>query len=42
VVAWLTAASGSPLAPAWYMSAALVVGLCGMLLTRETAPVKLR
>ena len=42
VVAWLTAVSGSPLAPAWYMSAALLVGLCGMLLTRETAPIKLK
>jgi MHS family citrate/tricarballylate:H+ symporter-like MFS transporter len=42
VVAWLTAVSGSPLAPAWYMCAALLVGLCGMLLTRETAPIKLK
>ena len=41
VATWLTAASGSPLAPSWYMCGALLVGLCGMLLTRETAPIKL-
>jgi hypothetical protein len=32
--------TGSPLAPAWYMSGALAVGLTGMALMRETAPVK--
>ncbi len=40
VVAWLTAVSGSPLAPSWYMCGALVVGVCGMVLMRETAPIK--
>ena len=40
VVAWLTDVSGSPLAPSWYMCGALVVGMCGMILMRETAPVK--
>lgn len=40
VVAWLTDVSGSPLAPSWYMCSALVVGICGMILMRETAPVK--
>lgn len=37
---WLIAVTGSPIAPAWYMSAALLVGLAGMLGMRETAPVK--
>jgi MFS family permease len=40
VVAWLTEVSGSPLAPSWYMCGALLVGICGMVLMRETAPVK--
>ena len=42
MVTWLIAVTGSPLAPAWYMSGALVIGLCGMLAVRETAPIKLR
>jgi MHS family citrate/tricarballylate:H+ symporter-like MFS transporter len=40
MVAWLTKVTGSPLAPAWYMSGALVIGLFGMLAMKETAPVK--
>ena len=40
VVAWLTEVSGSPLAPSWYMCGALLVGICGMMLMRETAPVR--
>jgi MFS family permease len=40
VVTWLTAATGSPLAPAIYMCAALALGLIGMFAMRETAPVK--
>ena len=40
VVTWLMEVTGSPLAPAWYMSAALLVGLAGSLGMRETAPVK--
>ena len=40
VVAWLTEFSRSPLAPGWYMSAALVLGLAGIAGMRETAPVK--
>jgi MHS family citrate/tricarballylate:H+ symporter-like MFS transporter len=40
MAAWLTKVSGSPLAPAWYMSGALVVSLCGMVAMRETAPVR--
>ena len=38
VVAWLTRATGSPLAPAWYMSGAAAVGLAVMLRLKETAP----
>ena len=40
VVASLTAATGSPLAPAWYMCGALAIGVCAMVAVRETAPVK--
>jgi MFS family permease len=40
VVVWLTDYSGSPLAPAWYMSGALVIGVAAMLAVRETAPIK--
>lgn len=40
VVTWLTAVTASPLAPAWYMCGALLVGLCAMLAVRESAPVK--
>jgi MFS transporter, MHS family, citrate/tricarballylate:H+ symporter len=41
VVTWLIDVTGSPLAPAWYMSGALLLGLAGMIGMRETAPVKL-
>ena len=40
VVTWLIRLTGSPLAPACYMAAALVLGLTGMALMRETAPVR--
>ena len=40
VVAWLTDVSGSELAPAWYMCAALAMGVCAMVAIRETAPIK--
>jgi MFS family permease len=40
VVAWLIHVSGNPLAPAWYLLFAGVVGLVAMSLMRETAPVK--
>ncbi|HEY2446999.1 MAG TPA: MFS transporter [Rhizomicrobium sp.] len=39
VVAWLIARTGNPLAPAWYLMAAIVVGLLTMLAFPETAPV---
>jgi MFS family permease len=40
VVTWLTEVTGSPLAPAGYMCAALALGVCCMLTLRETAPIK--
>jgi MFS transporter, MHS family, citrate/tricarballylate:H+ symporter len=40
VAAWLTEVTGSPLAPAWYMCGALMVGLAAMFSVRESAPVK--
>jgi MFS transporter, MHS family, citrate/tricarballylate:H+ symporter len=33
--------TGSPLAPGWYMSGALLLGLAGMIGIRETVPIKL-
>jgi MFS family permease len=42
IVTWLIAATDSPLAPAWYMTGAMVVGIIGMAMMRETAPVKSR
>jgi MHS family citrate/tricarballylate:H+ symporter-like MFS transporter len=41
VVSWLIHVSGNPLAPAWYLLLAGVVGLIAMSLMRETAPVKI-
>jgi MFS transporter, MHS family, citrate/tricarballylate:H+ symporter len=40
VVTWLIAVTGAPMAPAWYMTGAMIFGLIGMLAMRETAPVK--
>lgn len=40
VIAWLTKLTASPLAPAWYMTVAAVLGLAAMLTARETAPAK--
>ena len=37
VATWLIAATGSKLAPAWYLVAAAAVALVAMLLARETA-----
>jgi MFS family permease len=39
VVAWLTGVTGDPLAPAWYMLVAALLGLVAMSLARETAPI---
>ena len=40
VVTWLIDATGSALAPAWYMSGAILVGLAAMIAMRESAPVR--
>ena len=40
VINMLTVATGSALAPAWYIMAALAVGASAAMLIRETAPVK--
>jgi MFS family permease len=39
-ITWLIKATGNPLAPAWYWTAALVVGIAAMCATRESAPRK--
>ncbi|HEY6454886.1 MAG TPA: MFS transporter [Steroidobacteraceae bacterium] len=39
IIAWLIGRTGSALVPAWYMEAAIAVGLCAMAAVRETAPV---
>lgn len=39
VVAWIIRATGNPLAPAWYMLAAVTIGLTAMVWLPETAPV---
>lgn len=38
VATWLIGVLATPLAPAWYMAAAMLLGLLGMLALRETAP----
>ena len=40
VITWLLKKTGDPLMPAYYWSAALVVGLIAMALVKESAPVK--
>ena len=42
VVTWLIHATGSSLAPAWYMAGAAAIGLIAMCSARETAPVRLQ
>lgn len=37
---WLIKVTGSPMAPAWYMTTAVVVGLVAMMLMKESAPVR--
>jgi len=37
---WLIKVTGNPLAPAWYWTGAAVLGLVGVLATRESAPCK--
>ena len=40
VVTWLLHVTGNPLAPAWYLLLAAIVGLFAMSLMPETAPIK--
>jgi MHS family citrate/tricarballylate:H+ symporter-like MFS transporter len=40
IVSWLIVATGSPLAPAWYMMTAVGIGFAAMIAMRETAPVR--
>jgi MFS family permease len=40
IIKWLIDATGSPLAPAWYVTAALVIGALAMLGMRESAPCR--
>ena len=40
VVAWLTRITGSPLAPAWYMTGAVTIALIAMARLPESAPCK--
>lgn len=40
MAAWLTRISGSALAPAWYMIAAVAVGLLAIIRMAETAPIR--
>jgi len=40
IVASLIVVTGNPLAPAWYMMAAVGIGVAAMIAMRETAPVK--
>jgi MHS family citrate/tricarballylate:H+ symporter-like MFS transporter len=40
MVTWLIRKTGSPMAPAWYWMAALVVGVSAMIAARESAPSK--
>jgi hypothetical protein len=40
-VTWLIKVTRNPLAPAWYWTAAAIVGVAAMIATRESAPRKL-
>lgn len=40
MIKWLSGLTHSPLAPAWYLTAALVIGAVAMGFTPETAPVR--
>jgi MFS family permease len=39
-ITWLIKVTGNPLAPAWYWTAAAIVGIAAMSATRESAPRK--
>ena len=40
-VTWVIKATGSPMAPAWYMRGAAVVGIAAMILMKETRPERI-
>jgi MFS family permease len=40
MITWIIKETSNPLAPAWYMIGAIVIGLIAMVTMRETAPVK--
>jgi MFS family permease len=40
VIAWLTGVTGNPLAPAWYMFGAALLGTAAMAFAKETAPAR--
>ena len=40
-VTWVIKATGSPMAPAWYMMGAAVVGIAAMILMKETRPERI-
>jgi len=42
IVKSLIVLTGNPLAPAWYMMGAALIGLVGMIAIRETAPLRAR
>jgi MFS transporter, MHS family, citrate/tricarballylate:H+ symporter len=42
VVTWLIRLTGNPLAPAWYWTVAVMIGIAAIYATRETAPRKSR
>jgi hypothetical protein len=41
VVTWLIHVTGSPMAPAWYLTGAAAIGQVALMLFPESAPVKL-
>jgi MFS family permease len=41
IVTWLIDATGSPLAPAWYMTVAVLIGLMGVIAMPESAPARM-
>jgi len=41
ILKWLIDVTGSPLAPAWYLTGAIVMGSCATLMARESAPRKI-
>ncbi len=40
IITWLIHATGNPVAPAWYMTGAITIGIVAVVLMKESAPVK--